>query len=79
MNENQNNQNQNFEPVVTEQKKSGKVKKFFKGLGFGLLTFGVGTIVGYFVHDQKCKNDGTYDDAQQTRDYRERKNNRNNS
>lgn len=79
MNENVNNQGQNFEPV-DNQKKEGISKKLWKGVKCVLkiaIPLGIGAAAGYLAHDQKCKKDGTYDDAQAQREWRGRKNGNN--
>lgn len=78
MNENQNNQNQNFEPVV-ETKKTGFWGKLWKGTKCVLkvaVPVAVGAAGGYIA--RKYVDKDIYADAQAQREYRERKESRNN-
>lgn len=78
MNENVNN-NQNFEPVDNNQKKEGIGKKIWKGIKCVLkvaVPVAVGAAGGYVA--RKYVDKDIYADAQAQREYRERKESRNN-
>jgi hypothetical protein len=77
MNENQNNQGQNFEPVETKKDKKNIGKKILKGtVKAGILA--LTAFLGWKAHDYMCERNGTYADAQAQREYRERRESKNN-